>query len=245
MSDDSLFEEFHAELYDKYYPQIMEGVEAMERGDVESGIESFARPLHTIKGVTGFMAGFEEASKFTHKVESYLKKLQVNEIEHAPENVAAAVRAVNMIFQVIEQIRESGEPDEAETSEVLKLLESQTGVEADAGPSMDFEVKVESRKGVNIIHVGAPRIHLKTQLAPMIKALEEQKEGSWVVLDFTKVVTLSSASWEAVEGFADKLAICAVGLGPACKEIFYSWGFDRSISAFASEEEFWNSMKSH
>ena len=245
MSDDALFEEFHAELYDKYYPQIMEGVEAMEGGDVKTGFESFARPLHTIKGVTGFMAGFEEASKFTHKVESYLKKLQANEIEHTPENVAAAIRAVNMIFQVIEQIRESGEPDQAETSEVLKLLEAQSGGEDDTGPGMDFEVKVESQKGVSIIHVGAPRIHLESQLAPMIKALKDQKEGSWVLLDFTKVLTLSSAGWEAVEKFADKLAICAVGLGSACKEVFYSWGFDRSISAFASEEDFWNSMKSH
>ena len=245
MSDDALFEEFHAELYDKYYPQIMEGVEAMEQGDVKTGIESFARPLHTIKGVTGFMAGFEEASKFTHKVESFLKKLQANEIEHTTENVAAAVRAVNMIFQVIEQIRESGEADQTETSEVLKLLEASAPGEADEGPRMEFEIKVETQKGVAVIHVGNPRIHLKAQFDPMIKALEEQKEGSWVLLDLTKVVTLSSAGWEAIEGFAGKLAICAVGLGPACKEVFYSWGFDRSISAFASEEEFWKSMKSH
>ena len=245
MSDDSLFEEFHAELYDKYYPQIMEGVEAMERGDVKTGIESFARPLHTIKGVTGFMSGFEEASKFTHKVESYLKKLQADEIEHTPENVAAAVRAVNMIFQVIEQIRESGQPDQTETVEVLKLLESQMDDRTDAGPVMDFDVRVESQKGVAVIHVGTPRIHLKTHLAPIIEVLEKQKKGSWVLLDFTKVITLSSAGWKAIESFADRLAICAVGLSPACKEVFYSWGFDRSISAFASNEEFWNSMKNH
>ena len=62
MHDDDQIEEFMGELYDKFYPQVMEGLELMQRGDVHAGIETLSRPLHTIKGVTGFMGGFEIAS---------------------------------------------------------------------------------------------------------------------------------------------------------------------------------------
>ena len=91
---DALSEEFFAEVADKYYPQVLEGLEVLGAGEVPQGIEILARPLHTIKGVTGFMPGFEDASAITHKVESFLKKLQAGTLPHSPDNISLAVHAV-------------------------------------------------------------------------------------------------------------------------------------------------------
>ncbi|MGE4299584.1 MAG: histidine kinase [Desulfovibrionaceae bacterium] len=239
---DPMLEEFQAELYDKYYPQIMEGIERMEQGDVGGGIEVLSRPLHTIKGVTGFMAGFEEASRFTHKVESFLKKLQSGEVGAAEETIGAAVRAVNLVFQVIEQIKDAGGADQQETAEVLALLESLQTSKVDVGPTAQFDLRSETSHGVRVIRLGTPRIHLEAHRAPLVAELGACAEGTCVLLDLSQVISFNSASWEAVEAFAGSLSLCVCGLSPVTKETFYSWGFDKAVLAYATEQDFWASV---
>ena len=127
---DSLVEEFFSEVNDKYYPQVLEGIDLLDEQCIEEGIDVLSRPLHTIKGVTGFMSGFEPASTFTHKVESYLKKMQAGEVDHKLPQIALAIESVNTIFMLIEQLRESGDFDKSMTDEIESRLQ---GIEKDSG----------------------------------------------------------------------------------------------------------------
>ncbi len=240
--DDAMVEEFFSELNDKYYPQVLEGLELLDGGEVAQGVEVLARPLHTIKGVSGFMSGFEAASKFTHKVEDYLKKIQSGDVDSGEENVGLLTKGVNMIFQVLEQIRETGTPDKEETEALLKeILERSAGkVKAKAETSECLEV--ELRDGVIVLRILAPRIHLEPERKKISTVLEEAKAGKRVLIDMSKTKTFNSAAWEDVAAYAEKCDISVFGMAYTCKDVFYSWGFDREIAAYAEEENFWKTI---
>lgn len=237
MSEDPMVSEFFEELNDKFYPQIMEGIEEMDAGRVKEGIEALARPLHTIKGVTGFMPGFEPASTFTHKVESFLKKLTADEIDSSEENIAAAAQAVHMVFQVLENLRETGALNEAETGALLARLDELSGAGAGAGAGLEVGLELEQSLcgDMVVLTVKSRRVHLTSQREILIHALEQIEPGSKVRLDLSNVLTFGSASWEALEQFAGRLSLSATGLSKEARETFFAWGFDEHIAYVAAE----------
>jgi hypothetical protein len=236
--DDAMVEEFFSEVNDKYSPQVMEGLGLLEAGDIPGGIEILARPLHTIKGVTGFMTGFEAASRFTHKVEDYLKKIQSGEVEPTEQNVTLLSLGVNMIFTVIEQIREQGAPDEAETTEMLELLRQASGPGGPTAAEAKARVEIEARDGIMVLRILARRIHLGPERDTLTRAVAAIPEGGRVLLDFSGVLTVGSAAWEALAALAEKREIAVTGLSFDCRSVFYSWGLDRALQAFASAEDY-------
>jgi chemotaxis protein histidine kinase CheA len=235
---DALVEEFLAETNDKYYPQIMEGIGLLEAGQVQEGIEVLARPLHTIKGVTGFMAGFEPASQYTHKVEDFLKKIQAGGVAASPENVELLSLAVNMVFGVIEQIHEQGKPDEAETSEILEQIRRASGAEGKAAAASAECLSASRREGCLVLRVAAERLHLAPEREALTKALAGAARDEPVLLDLSAVRTVGSAVFEAVVAASHGLSLAVTGMGPAVKEVFYSWGFDRFLPLADSVEAF-------
>ncbi|WP_147822099.1 histidine kinase [Salidesulfovibrio onnuriiensis] len=240
--DDALVDEFFSEVNDKYYPQVMEGIELLEGGDIAEGIEILSRPLHTIKGVTGFMAGFEYASGFTHKVEDFLKKVQAGSVDRSSDNITLLSRAVNMIFQVIEQLKEDGVPDETEPNEVLdKIADASSG---DGGEeSLAFDgVDTEEKNGVLVLRVKDARVHLAAQRELLVSALLKAEPGGKVLVDLSTVLTFNSAAWDTLISYSEAFEISAVGLGPACKEVFFSWGFDSNITLFPDEDTYFKSV---
>ncbi|MDR3640687.1 MAG: Hpt domain-containing protein [Humidesulfovibrio sp.] len=227
---DALSEEFFAEVGDKYYPQVLEGLERLSSGDVAGGIEILARPLHTIKGVTGFMPGFEAASAFTHKVESFLKKLQAGTLEHSADNISLAAHGVNSVFAVIEQIRDQGAPDQAEIDAVCEVLAAAAGEgQKAAQASSDHCVAVEQEPGATVLRLSNPRIHLKSQSDEIVGAILALPQTAPVVLDVSAVKSFGSSVWEDVAALADMWTIGVRGLGGACRENFYAWDFDAAI----------------
>lgn len=237
MSEDPMIEEFFSEVNDKYYPQVMEGLEMLEGDDLGEGIEILARPLHTIKGVTGFMAGFEEASHFTHKIEDFLKKVQSGEVESTSENVILLSRGVNMIFQVLEQLRD-GNPDQAEQDEVLSLIQDASSKGQVESEQLGAGVEVESRDGVTILRVQDPRVHLDGQIKPIVSAILGVEPGDSILLDLAKVLTFGSGAWAAVASMGTTFKIAACNLSPEARTTLYSWGFDNTISIYTDEETY-------
>lgn len=237
--DDAMVDEFFSEVNDKYYPQVVEGLEQLDAGDLAEGIEILSRPLHTIKGVTGFMAGFEAASSFTHKVEDFMKKVQSGEVSSTPEHIVVLSESVNMIFQVLEQIRDMGAPDDSETARVLELIRQAGESGAGSGDSVDIAgVTVDEKDGVTIIHIMDKRVHFEEQRSPITGAIIQAGADTPVLLDLKEVLTFSSGSWEAVAELVGIFAISVSGMRPSCKEVFYSWGFDETIPSFKDEEAF-------
>ncbi|KAB1442292.1 histidine kinase [Pseudodesulfovibrio senegalensis] len=236
--EDALVDEFFSEVNDKYYPQVLEGIDMLEGGDLGEGIEILSRPLHTIKGVTGFMSGFEYASGFTHKVEDFLKKVQAGSVEQSSENITLLSRAVNMIFQVVEQIRDEGVPDEEEPNEILGKIDEASG----SGPqdeALAFDgVDTEEKQGVLVLRVKDARVHLAPQRDLLTSAIMQADPGSSILLDLSRVLTFNSAAWETIAAYSEAFKIAVFGMCPACKTTFYSWGMDDRVAVHPDEESY-------
>ncbi|QJB58210.1 Hpt domain-containing protein [Pseudodesulfovibrio sp. zrk46] len=241
MSDDPMVEEFFSELNDKYYPQVMEGLEMLEGDDLAESIEILARPLHTIKGVTGFMPGFEPASHFTHKIEDFLKKVQAGEVEATSSNVVLLSRGVNMIFQVLEQLRD-GIDDDEEQNEILDLIKEASSVGQDESQSVGAGVSVENRDGVTILRVKDPRVHLDTQFKPIMGAIMTVEPGDKILIDLTEVLTFGSTAWAAVASMGTTFKIAACNLTPDTKQTLYGWGFDATIAVYPDEDTYFTTQ---
>ena len=241
MNDDPMVEEFFSEVNDKYYPQVMEGLEMLEGAAVGEGIEILARPLHTIKGVTGFMAGFEPASHFTHKIEDFLKKVQAGEVESSTDNLTLLSRGINMIFQVLEQLRD-GDVDEEEQEEVLSLIMDASSSSQGEAEVTGAGVEVEIRDGVTVIHVKDPRVHLEPQFKPILSAILSVEPGDSILLDLAEVLTFGSTAWATVASMGTTFKIAACGLTPEAKQTIYTWGFDNTIAVYPDLETYFTTQ---
>lgn len=231
---DALADEFFAEVSDKYYPQVLEGLERLGAGDVTGGIDILARPLHTIKGVTGFMPGFESASQFTHKVESFLKKLHAGTLPHSEDNIELAAHGVNSVFAAIEQIRDQGAPDQAEIDAVCQVLEQAAGGGAKAEAQAQTScVAVEREGAAAVLRIGCKRVHSKEQSQEITAAILTLPQEAPVILDVTGVKSFGSGVWEDLAGLAGMWTISVRGLCGACRENFYAWDFDEVFAPLA------------
>jgi chemotaxis protein histidine kinase CheA len=239
MNDDPMVEEFFSEVNDKYYPQVMEGLELLEAREVAQGVEILSRPLHTIKGVTGFMAGFEPASHFTHKIEDFLKKVQAGEVESSQGNLTLLSRGINMIFQVLEQLRDDA-VDEEEQDEVLALIAEASASGQAAAVETGAGVEVTTRDSVTILRVRDQRVHLEAQYKPIVSAILGVEPGDSILLDLGGVLTFGSTAWATVASMGSTFKIAACGLSPAAKQTFYAWGFDATIAPYPDEDTYFS-----
>ncbi len=228
---DALSEEFFAEVADKYYPQVLEGLEVLGAGEVGQGIEILARPLHTIKGVTGFMPGFEDASAITHKVESFLKKLQAGTLPHSSDNLSLAVYGVNSVFAVIEQIRDQGAPDKGELEAVAAVLEAASGGQAKSNQTCGANcVITRSEGGAAVVALTCRRLHRKAERDQVVGAILATPQETPVILDCAAVLTVGSAMWDDLAGLAGMWTISVRGLSAPGRETFMATGSDARMA---------------
>ncbi|WP_421902848.1 histidine kinase [Maridesulfovibrio sp.] len=236
--DDSLIEEFFSEVNDKYYPQVLEGIDLLDEQRIEEGIEVLSRPLHTIKGVTGFMSGFEPASTFTHKVEDYLKKMQAGEVEHDLMQIALAIESVNTIFMLIEQLRESGSFDQALTDDIETRLSGEGQKAGAADESGINPIEVEKLPDASIFNLKVTRIYSSEQLKMVEESMQSIDGENRVLFDFGITMSVGSAFFELIASYSESCDIGITGMNSHCTSTFYSWGFQRYLTVFESRESF-------
>lgn len=226
---DDMVTEFYSQVNDDFYPLIMEGTELLGEGNLQQGIEVLSRPLHTIKGVTGFMSGFETVSSFTHHVESYLKKLQAGELDERDEFVTLGVQAVLHVFQLLDQIQEQGVVDADELAGLESRLEQAASGDAESPDAGLEQLEIEEADGVLVLHVGMPRVHLAPQRASLREALESVRDAPRLRLDLSQVRSMSPRSFEILELFAQEHELELEGMSAGCRATYYAWGFDQSL----------------
>ncbi|SMF19227.1 histidine kinase [Desulfovibrio gilichinskyi] len=236
--DDSLIEEFFSEVNDKYYPQVLEGIDLLDEQQIEEGIEILSRPLHTIKGVTGFMSGFEPASTFTHKVESFLRKMQSGEIGRSLPQIALAIESVNSIFILIEQLRNTGTYDTEFTTDIEERLLGEGKPAAVTLGNGLSPVEIESIDENKIITISVNRLYLYEQREAVKKNLHDIPTNSRVLFDFTNTLSVGSSLFELIVSFSDRLEISITGMNNLCSSTFHSWGFSRYITEYDNRETF-------
>ncbi|MBI9112149.1 histidine kinase [Maridesulfovibrio ferrireducens] len=236
--DESLIEEFFSEVNDKYYPQVLEGIDLLDEQQIEEGIEILSRPLHTIKGVTGFMSGFEPASAFTHKVESFLKKMQSGEVGRALPQIALAIESVNSIFILIEQLRNTGSYDTEFTSSIEQRLLGEDEVVAGPIDNGLKPIEIESIDNCEIIILSVNRLYFSEQREAVKKVLQDITNQNKVLFDFSNTLSVGSSLFELIASFSDNLEIGITGMNGFCSSTFHSWGFSRYIAEYDSREIF-------
>ncbi|WP_319764928.1 Hpt domain-containing protein [Maridesulfovibrio sp.] len=238
--DDSLIEEFFSEVNDKYYPQVLEGIDLLDEQRIGEGIEVLSRPLHTIKGVTGFMSGFEPASTFTHKVEDFLKKMQAGEVESDLMQIALAIEAVNTIFMLIEQLRESGRFDQSLTDDIEARLSGGGQTNGAADESGINPLEIEQLPDAQIFKIMVHRLYSSEQLQAVEESLQSVNGDRRLLFDFETAESVGSSLFELLSSFAETYEIGVTGMSNHCKSTFYSWGFQRHLTVFESRETFLN-----
>ncbi|TIH15572.1 histidine kinase [Marinifilum sp. JC120] len=238
--DDSLVEEFFSEVNDKYYPQVLEGIDLLDEQRIEEGIEVLSRPLHTIKGVTGFMSGFEPASTFTHKVEDFLKKMQAGEVEHDLMQIALAIESVNTIFMLIEQLRESGSFDQSLTDDIETRLCGEGQKSGAADESGINPIEAEELPDARIFNLKVNRLYSSEQLKMVEESLQSIDGTSRLLFDFGITMSVGSAFFELIASYSEICEIGITGMNSHCTSTFYSWGFQRYLTVFDSRESFLN-----
>ncbi|NDV22694.1 Hpt domain-containing protein [Desulfovibrio sp. JC022] len=238
--DDSLVEEFFSEVNDKYYPQVLEGIDLLDEQRIEEGIEVLSRPLHTIKGVTGFMSGFEPASTFTHKVEDFLKKMQAGEVEADLMQIALAIESVNTIFMLIEQLRESGSFDQELTDDIEARLCGEGQKTGTADESGINPIEVETLPDAQIFNIKVNRLYSSEQLKQVEENLQSVNGTNKLLFDFGITLSAGSAFFELIASYSDNFEIGITGMNSHCTSTFFSWGFQRYLTVFDSRESFLN-----
>ncbi len=236
--DDSLIEEFFSEVNDKYYPQVLEGIDLLDEQCIEEGIEVLSRPLHTIKGVTGFMSGFEPASTFTHKVESFLKKMQAGEIERKLPQIALAIESVNSIFMIIEQLRESGSFDKDLTDDIEARLSGEGEGNAGIGPESAIPIETQSLPEAEIFILKAKRLYHPDQLQVVREALDKLDDNKRILFDFEATTSVGSSLFELIASFSDTHEIGITAMNSHCTGTFYSWGFEKHLTVYKNKDTF-------
>ncbi|MDD4951662.1 MAG: Hpt domain-containing protein [Desulfovibrionaceae bacterium] len=235
--NEALVEEFMAELNDKYYPQVARGLELVEAGEIGPGMDMLARPLHTIKGVTGFMSGFEPASRFTHKVENLLKRIRSAQARPERSDLDLFSRSVNAIFSLIENIKDQGRADLEQLDELTALLEAAAGQKIAAAPSQDPGLaRLENGPNGAIIGFRPGRVHLEPERRALAEALKSLPPDAGLTIDLTGVASFGSAAWEVLADSTRDRSVSVTGMAPACREVFYAYGYDRDIRVLADED---------
>ena len=229
MHDSEQVEEFMGELYDKFYPQVMEGLELMQADNLQDGIEMLARPLHTIKGVTGFMSGFEEASHFTHAVESYLKKIQSGDIALDDAVSSAAIESVNMIFQVIEQIKESGSGPADEMERVTGMLDELAAPKGAGAAKQAGGIEMRLEETTIVATVTMQRIHTPEECAQLVALAEQQNDDVPLLLDVSGVRSISSALLERLAPHAFRFPLHILGANAEIRGLIHIWGCNELV----------------
>ena len=121
--DDEIVQDFLSRM-DDLDQEVQAGLTLMKSGQLQTGIDAVLRPVHTIKGTAGFIGGLEKLQAAAHQTEDHLRKAQSGQVESTPETVDLLVRAVDVVFEMIEQTRNRPpELDDAEAQKILSRLE--------------------------------------------------------------------------------------------------------------------------
>jgi len=167
--------------------------------------------------------------------------VQSGDVESTPTNVTLLSRGINMIFQVLEQLRD-GDLDKDEQDEVLGLIKEASSSGQAESVAYGEGVEVETRDNVTIIRVKDPRVHLQGHFKPIISAILVIEPGDRILLDLKQVMTFGSSAWGAVASMGTTFKIAACNLSPDAKQTLYAWGFDNTISIYTDEETYFTTQ---
>lgn len=232
---DEILADFLSEA-DDYYSTVQDGLAAVRQGRVALGVDAVLRPVHTIKGTAGFINGLKPLADYAHHVEDFLREVQSAAIPPNPRVSELLVRAVDEIFNLIEQIRFGRtELDDEEARRIAaSLAEARSGAKP---PAQGSALETEQRNGRLWVKINLPRIHLPSHYQRVADFFATTNAED-IVLDLSNVRTIGSTAWGAIWRAAEKKRLTVLGMNEACRLVFFRWNFDRLIDYYPDRPSF-------
>ncbi len=258
---DEILIDFIAEAED-YYQVIQQAMSLLRQGQTQEGVDAMLRPLHTIKGTSGFIPGLEKLKTYTHLVEDILKQIQGKGQPLESQATDAVIRAVDEVFNLLEQVkRGQDELDDQNAQEVLTALQQVldgpvqgpssrwfpprviSGQPAATQSGADGRITAEVQLGVMLVKVEMARLHLAWQCSPLAEAIAKADPKYPVAIDLSAVRTISSTAWGEIWEASMGHEVALIGLRPAVLATFQAWGLDSRMRTFADQPAFWDSRR--
>lgn len=238
--NDELLTSFLNEIED-HYEEVSRGIDMIKSNHVSNGIDTILRPLHSIKGTSGFVGGLEPVSEFTHKVEDYLKEIQNGKIQTTPHVVNFMIGAVENVFTSLDQVRNGKKLDVTEGYENLANIDKAIRIPL---PPQKESIHIENKNSVVFLRVKIPRVHLPGQYHLLTDAFKKISDAEQIVLDLASVYSIGSTAWGSIWQAGKKTKISIIRMNETCRTVFTIWGFDKFMEIFESEEDFWENYNS-
>ena len=122
MAELEFLDDFLAEVTEILEQLNQDLVELEERPDDLDLLNKIFRAAHTMKGTSSFM-GFEKMTTVTHRMEDILNLLRKGEAKLTPDVMDVVLEAVDVVEQIVENIRETQEEGDVDITEIVKKLE--------------------------------------------------------------------------------------------------------------------------
>jgi len=148
MAELEFLEDFLAEVTEILEQLDQDLVELEEHPEDLELLNKIFRAAHTMKGTSSFM-GFEKMTTVTHRMEDILNLLRKGEAKLTPEVMDVVLEAVDVVKEIVENIRETQSEGDIDITEIVKKLE-------DAYKTLTGEKKEESSSDEEVIGGGKP-----------------------------------------------------------------------------------------
>lgn len=236
--EDDMLADFLADI-EQFEETVKKGFLLIQEGNVLKGFDKILGALHTIKGTSGFMEETQYIAEYTHKLEDLLKAIQGGEVPQNDQLINSLIRGVEMVFTLLEQVRDANPLETANAEQTLAHIQSLSSPVSEL--PRDGSITIEEQNEIQIITLNLKRVVLSKHYEPLRTALNLSK-GKSVLLSFKQVLTMCSSAWGIIAKASEQSPMSICGMSDACQITFDMLGLDGCISAFPDEENFWKSQ---
>ncbi len=135
----------------------------------EELLNKIFRAFHTVKGSASFL-GFEKLTELTHKLEDVLNRLRKFELKLNSEMMDAILAGVDKAKEIIEIIKEGGDPESVDIEENVKQL----SVFLDESYKQQEKAEEESLTDEDLVELQEQEVEMEEEAKPK----EEEKGDS-------------------------------------------------------------------
>ncbi len=114
-------------------------LELEKNPDDLSIIDEIFRPMHSLKGASGFL-GLNKMNKVAHKAENILDEMRKGNIKNTPEIMDVILMATDALRQMLDNLEEEGDEGDVPIDTIIETIDSllsgkQEAVSGDSSPS--------------------------------------------------------------------------------------------------------------
>ncbi len=122
MMDQEVLMDFIAEAREHLETIEPNLLELEKNPDNLSLIDEIFRPMHSLKGASGFLH-LDKMNKLAHKAENILDEMRKGNIRNTPEIMDVILAATDALRQILDNLEEMGEEGDVEVDSIIKTIE--------------------------------------------------------------------------------------------------------------------------